>query len=136
MKVLLKKTEYTYVHTYIHNWTLETFSQDYGLHSHTTHVVCVNFIHEWRDLQLNIDSERRNIFMTDLFTLRVFATNLLRGKRQRNIFFHISFRCLARDTNPDFASNKLTHFILQPGNFFTFLINSTGSYKLKFLFQA
>ena len=25
--------------------------------SHTTHVVCVNFIREWRDLQFNVDSE-------------------------------------------------------------------------------
>ena len=32
--------------TYIHNWPLQPFSQDYGLVSHTTHVVCVNFIHE------------------------------------------------------------------------------------------
>ena len=27
--------------------TLEPFSQDYGLASHTTHVVWVNFIREW-----------------------------------------------------------------------------------------
>ena len=35
------------------------FSQDYGLASHTTHVVSVNFIREWRDLQFNVDSERQ-----------------------------------------------------------------------------
>ena len=34
--------------TYIHNWSLKPFSQDYDLASHTTHIVCVNFIHEWR----------------------------------------------------------------------------------------
>ena len=44
--------------TYIHNWPLQRFSQDYGLASHTTHVVGVNFIREWRDLQFNVDSER------------------------------------------------------------------------------
>ena len=34
---------------YIHYWPLQTFSQDYSLASDTTHVVCVNFIHErWR----------------------------------------------------------------------------------------
>ena len=27
--------------------------------SHTTYVVCVNFIHEWRDLQFKVDSERQ-----------------------------------------------------------------------------
>ena len=83
----------TYIHTYIHNWPLQHFSQDFGLASHTTHVVCVNFISEWRDLQFNVDSERhflRNFFMAGLFTLRVFARNLLRGSRRRNIF-HISF---------------------------------------------
>ena len=27
--------------------------------SHTTYGVCVNFIHKWRDLQFNVDSERQ-----------------------------------------------------------------------------
>ena len=26
--------------------------------SHNTYVVCINFIHKWRDLQFNVDSER------------------------------------------------------------------------------
>ena len=46
-------------HTYTHNWPLQPFSQDYGLASHTTHVVCVNFIRGRRDLQFNVDSERQ-----------------------------------------------------------------------------
>ena len=45
------------MHPYIHNWPLQPFSQDYGLASHTTHVVCVNFIREWRVLQFNVVSE-------------------------------------------------------------------------------
>ena len=45
--------------TYIHNWPLQLFSQDYGLASHTTHVVCVNFTCERWDLQFNDDSERQ-----------------------------------------------------------------------------
>ena len=44
--------------------------------SHTTYVVAVNFIHKWRD----------QLFMAILFTLRVFARNLLRGNRRRNTF--------------------------------------------------
>ena len=84
-----------YIHTYIHNWPLQSFSQDYGLVSHTAHVVCVNFMHEWRDIQFNVDSESRflrNFFMADLLlTLRFFARNLLRENRPRNIFVHISF---------------------------------------------
>ena len=27
--------------------------------SHTTYVVCVNFIHKWRDLQFKVDSEQQ-----------------------------------------------------------------------------
>ena len=50
--------------------------------SHTTYVMCVNFIHECRDLQLNDDSERTIFFFEKLFiailiTLRIFASNLL-----------------------------------------------------------
>ena len=51
--------------TYIYNWKLQPLSQDYGLDSHTTYVVCVNFIHKWRDLQFKVDSERqilKNLF--------------------------------------------------------------------------
>ena len=47
------------VHTYINNWLLQPCSQDYGLASDTTHVVCVNFRHEWRDLQFKVDSKRQ-----------------------------------------------------------------------------
>ena len=80
----------SFLHTYIHNWPLQPpFSQDYGLASHTSHVECVNFIREWWDLQFNVDSERqifKKLFMACLFTLRIFARNLLRGNCRRNIF--------------------------------------------------
>ena len=56
-KVKAASQKATYIHTYIHNWPFPPFSQDYGLVSHTAHVVCVNFIHEWWDLQFNVDSE-------------------------------------------------------------------------------
>ena len=36
--------------------------------SHTTYVVCVNFMHKWRDLQFKVDSERQ-IFFEKLFLL-------------------------------------------------------------------
>ena len=57
--------------------------------SHTTYVVYVNFIYKWRDLQFKVESERQifeKVFMAILFTLRVFARNLLKGNRRRNIF--------------------------------------------------
>ena len=40
---------------YIHNWSLQPFSQHYDLASHTIYVVCINFIHY-------SDSERRKIW--------------------------------------------------------------------------
>ena len=55
--------------------------------SHTTYVVFVNFIHKWRfkvDSELQIFSEK--LFIAILFTFRVFARNLERGNRRRNIF--------------------------------------------------
>ena len=49
-----------------HNWTYITYIIGHynpsvriiDLVSHTTNVVCVNFIHKWRDLQFKVDSER------------------------------------------------------------------------------
>ena len=56
--------------------------------SYTTYVVCVNFVHEWRDQQFNVNSERQIVWETFSwqvnFTLRVFARYLL-------IFFFIYF---------------------------------------------
>ena len=46
--------------THTHNWPLQHFSQDYGLVSHTTHIVGVNFIYEWLQLQFNVDFEWLN----------------------------------------------------------------------------
>ena len=46
---------------YIHNWLLQSFSQYYGLASYNSHVVCLNFIHEWRDLQF-----KRRLRTTDI----------------------------------------------------------------------
>ena len=36
------------LHTNVNNWSLKTYSQPYNLASHTTYVVYVNFMHEWR----------------------------------------------------------------------------------------
>ena len=82
-----------------------------NLASHTIYVVCVNFIHEWRDLQFKVVSERQTfekLFMTILFTLTVFAKNLLRGNRR--ILFVLFF--LAWGSNPGFTPNKSTHYLL------------------------
>ena len=87
--------------------------------SHTTCVVCFNFIHKWRDLQFKVDFERQIFWetaMAILFTVRVFARNLLRRNRRRNTF-RILFWCLAWCSNPGFSSNKPTHYLLDHGDF-------------------
>ena len=73
---------YTYIRTYIRYWPLQPFSQDYGLVSNNTHVVFVNFICEWWNLQFKVDSERQifeQLFhgRLILFTFGVFVRNLL-----------------------------------------------------------
>ena len=76
----------------MHIWSLQPFSQDYGLASQTTHVVCVNLISEWQHLQFKVVSDfLRNFCKAGLFTLRIFAKNLLRGNRRRNILFFSYF---------------------------------------------
>ena len=54
------------------NYTFDTYiyiighynfsSKIIGRVSHITYVVCVNFIHKWRDLQFKVDSERQSSF--------------------------------------------------------------------------
>ena len=67
---------------------LQTFglqSSDYNLASPTTHVLCINFIREWRDLQFNVNSEGQ------IFLQLFFYSKLLRGNHRRKYFFHVSF---------------------------------------------
>ena len=58
--------------TYLHNWIVESLSQDYNLASHITYVVCGNFIQEWLSLQFKVDS-RRLIFEKLLMAIYYFA---------------------------------------------------------------
>ena len=47
--------------------------------SHTTHVVYVNFMREWRDLQFNVDSERQ-IFSWQFYLLSEFLPEIAAEK--------------------------------------------------------
>ena len=56
----------TYVwYTYIHNWSLQPFGQDYWP-SFLNYLccVCVNYIYKWRDLQFKVDFERQIFWET------------------------------------------------------------------------
>ena len=62
------------------------------------------------------DKFLEKLFMTILFNLRVFAKNLVKGNRRRNTF-RISFWFLAWDSYPGYSNNKLTHYLLDHGDF-------------------
>ena len=117
-KKILKKSIFGQTAPYIHTYIIDHYKPSVriiDLVSQTTYVVCVICIRKWRHLQFKVDSERlfEKLFMAILFTLRVFARNLLRGNRRRNI----SFWWLAWDSNPGFSSNKPTHYLLDRSDF-------------------
>ena len=80
-----------YTHTYTHNWSLQPFSQDYVLASHTTYVMCVNFIHKRRDLQFKVDSERQifeKLFHVNFINPQSFCQKSAERKSPKK-YFHI-----------------------------------------------
>ena len=105
-RILWQKRIYTYIHTYIHNCLLQPFNQDYGLAFHSTHVVCVNFIREWRNLQFNVDSERQifeKLFHGRFIYLQSFCQKSAERKSPKKYFFIFHFWWLIWDTNPGFC---------------------------------
>ena len=95
--------------TYIHNWPLQPPSvRIISLVSYTTYVVCVNFIHKWRDLEFKVDSERqiflRN-FSCQFLLLSKFLPEIWWEEIAEEIFFHISL-------NRGLTCHKPTHYLL------------------------
>ena len=92
--IILSDHKCKYLHhdmyTYIYDWPLQPLSLDYGLVSHITHVVCVNFLREWRDQQFNVDPEWQIFWETFSWQVYLFS-EFLPEICWRNIFFHISF---------------------------------------------
>ena len=85
--------------TYIHNWPLQPFSQDFGLASHTTHVVCVirytlYVIRKWRDLQFNVHSQLQIFekrFHGRFIYSQSFCQKFAERKSPKKYFIFISF---------------------------------------------
>ena len=50
--------------------------------SHTTYVVCVNFIHKWRDLQFKVDSERQ-IFWESFHSNFIYSQSFCQKSAER-----------------------------------------------------
>ena len=90
------------------------------------------FIHEWRDLQFKVDSERQIFYeMAIYLLLRAFTRN-----RRRNTF-RILFWCLAWGSNPGFVFIKPTHYLLDHGDSFSHgLYNSMIMEAKKFRFLS
>ena len=122
------------IHTYIHNWPLQPFSQDYGLDSHTIHVVCVNFIPEWRDLQLNVDSERQifeKLFHGRFIYSQSFCQKSAERKLPKKYFSYLIFDGWPGIRTQAFASNKPTTttsncWIFSQTSFFIWKYNPSG----------
>ena len=95
-----------FLFTYIHNWPLQPFSQDYGLASHTTHVVCVNFIRECGTYSLTSTPNDRffeKLFHGSFYLLSEFLPEICWEKVAEEIFFIFHFWWLTLDTNPGFC---------------------------------
>ena len=75
-----------------HTYSLQQFSQDYNLASHKTYVVCVNFMHKWRDLQFKVNSDRQ-IFLRNcswqFYLLFELLPEICEEKIPAEIFFNI-----------------------------------------------
>ena len=72
------------------NWSLQPFSLDYYPASFTIYLVCVHFIHEWRDLQFKVDSERQIIWETlhdNSIYSQSFCQKSAEGKWPKKYFF-------------------------------------------------
>ena len=103
---------------YTHNSSVQPFSQHYDLVSHIIYIVCINFIHEWWDLQLKVDYVRQifeKLFHVNFIYFRIFLRNLLRESPEK-ICFLISFCCRNRDLSRGLTSSKSTHYILNYGD--------------------
>ena len=66
---------------------LQPFSQDYDLASHTTYVVCNNFLHKWRVLQFKVVSERFLRNFSWHFFLRNFCQKSTERKKPPKKYF-------------------------------------------------
>ena len=107
--------------TYIHNWPLQPFSHNYGLASHTPHVVCFNFIRERRDLQFNADSQRQifeKLFHCRFIYSQSFWQKSAERKSPKKYFSYFIFDDWSGIRTQAFVkSNKPAHYILDHDDF-------------------
>ena len=93
--------------TYIHNWSLQPFSQDYW-HSFSDHFC-------W----FKVDSEQQifwEIFPGQVYLLSEFFPEIRWEEIAEENTFCILFWCLSWGSNPGFTPNKPTHYLLDYGD--------------------
>ena len=72
---------------FIHNWPLQPFSQDYDTASHNAYIVCVNFLHEYQDIEFQVGSEQQifeKLFL--FFNTPSFCQKSAEGKLPKKYF--------------------------------------------------
>ena len=85
--------------TYIHNWPLQPFSQDYGLIP-TPLMLCILILF--------------NFFHDNFIFIQSFCQKSADRKSPKKYF---SFWCLTKDTNSGLTSNKPTNYLLDYSDF-------------------
>ena len=104
---------------------------DYGLASHTIHVVCANFIRVWRDLQFNVDSEQQifeKLFSWQFYLLSELLPEFRWAKIAKKKYYRWT---TAMEYEPGFTSNKPEHCLLDYGDFNT--CNTTANMPCGFV---
>ena len=90
-----KAIKKSYVHHFIFYGTILNhieISQDYNLASYTIHVLYFKFIHEWLELQFNVDSKRQifeKFFMVNFIYFQSYCQVSDWDKVAEKIFFDI-----------------------------------------------
>ena len=79
------------------------------------HIVYTDVLWIWITYTYSIRHLRTTDFW-EIFSWQLYFWVFARNRR-RNMCFHISFRCLAWDTNMGFKSIKPTHYLLDYGDF-------------------
>ena len=98
--------------TYIHNWSLQSFGQDYDPASYTTYVVHFNFIYECRDLQFKVDSERQIFEKLFMSILSECVWHIFRSSAKGSLTYthNWSLQSFGQDYDPASHTTYVVHF--------------------------
>ena len=123
------------VNTGIHTYIIGHYNPSVriiGLVSHTTHVMCVNFMREWRNIQFNVDSERQileKLFHGNFIYSQSFCQKSAERKSPKKYFSYLVLMSGLGLELWIFSSNKRTHYLQHHGDFklrLYFLMNASG----------